>query len=223
MDEPDPGHRHLSHLFALHPSAQITPRGTPELARAARVSLERRLAHGSGQTGWSRAWVVSLWARLEEGDLAHEHLLALLTRSTAPNLFGLHPFDGHPLGAFQIDGHLGGTAGVAEMLLHSHAGEVHLLPALPAAWPAGRVSGLRARGAFEVDLGWRDGALQSATIRSALGGPCRVRAAGGIAVATLDGTPVAAEHPEPEVAVFPTGRGERYRLTPPVSPSAPLH
>ena len=167
-DEPDPGHRHISHLFALHPADQITLRGTPELARAARTSLERRLSSGSGHTGWSRAWIINFWARLEDGQKAWENVVALLAKSTLPNMLDTHP-------PFQIDGNFGGAAGMAEMILQSHASEIHLLPALPAEWPAGEIKGWRARGGVEIDMAWSGGHLQSATLRSANGGTFRVR------------------------------------------------
>jgi alpha-L-fucosidase 2 len=162
--ETEPGHRHISHLFALYPDHQITLRRTPELAQAVRAVLERRLAYGGGSTGWSRAWIVNCFARLEDGESAHENLLALMRRSTRMNLFDVCGMKANS--PFQIDGNLGGSAGIVEMLLQSHEGAVRFLPALPSAWPTGSFRGLRARGNIEVDCAWRNGKATVATLRA---------------------------------------------------------
>jgi hypothetical protein len=156
-DEWEPGHRHISHLYALHPSSQITLDGTPELAKAAKATLERRLSNGGGHTGWSRAWIINHYAKLWEGDTAHENLRLLLAGSTYPNLFDRHP-------PFQIDGNFGGCAAIAQMLVQSTSKRVVLLPALPTAWSAGCVRGLRIKGNAVIDLVWEEGELANCTI-----------------------------------------------------------
>ncbi|MEW6239078.1 MAG: glycoside hydrolase family 95 protein [Candidatus Omnitrophota bacterium] len=167
-DEPEPGHRHMSHLFGLHPGHSITLRGTPDLAQAAHKSLDFRLSHGGGHTGWSRAWIVNFWARFEEAEKAYENLQALFAKCTNPNLFDMHP-------PFQIDGNFGGAAGIAEMLLQSHDGEISLLPALPKAWNTGSFRGLKARGAYTVAARWNEGRLVEADVSAAQEGTCKLR------------------------------------------------
>lgn len=181
-DEVEPGHRHISQLFALYPADIISLHRTPELAKAARATLDRRLSYGGGHTGWSRAWIINMWARLFDGEKVGENVTALLSNSTSINMFDMHP-------PFQIDGNFGGGAGIAEALLQSHSGEICFIPALPKEWESGSVKGMKARGGFEVSFSWAGGKMQTAEIKSLCGNSCTVYSDAPIEI-HKDGKPV---------------------------------
>ncbi|MGX7829707.1 glycosyl hydrolase family 95 catalytic domain-containing protein [Actinokineospora sp. 24-640] len=206
--ETEPNHRHVSHLYGLHPSNQITKRGTPQLFEAARRTLQLR---GDAGTGWSLAWKINYWARMEEGGRAHELLRSLVTpERLAPNMFDLHP-------PFQIDGNFGATSGIAEMLLHSHNGELHLLPALPPAWPAGKVGGLRGRGGHTVGAAWSGGSARELTITPDRDGAVKVRGrvfTGAYELRDLtSGAAVQPERLEPDLIRFTGQARHTYRVS----------
>lgn len=206
-DEPEPGHRHMSHLFGVHPGNQISYLKTPDLAEAAKKSLEYRLSHGGGHTGWSRAWIINFWARFLEPEKAHENVQALLAKSTLPNLLDNHP-------PFQIDGNFGGTAGIAEMLIQSHEDVLALLPTLPSAWSKGRVTGLCARGGFEVDMQWDKGRLTDAEVRSKGGDDiCRIKFPANVKKAELStGTRTRVMEIEGGYSTFTLDRGKTAKI-----------
>jgi alpha-L-fucosidase 2 len=206
--ETEPNHRHVSHLYGLHPSNQITRRGTPQLFEAARRTLELR---GDAGTGWSLAWKINFWARMEDGARAHKLVRDLVTTERlAPNMFDLHP-------PFQIDGNFGATSGIAEMLLQSHNGELHVLPALPSAWPAGSVAGLRGRGGYTVGATWSAGQARELTVTPDRAGTVRVRSRMFTGTYQLvdqtSGTQVTPTKPETDLIEFSGQAGHLYRAT----------
>jgi alpha-L-fucosidase 2 len=203
IDDPKDQHRHNNHMVGVYPGRQIHPTTTPEFAQAAKVGL---VARGNGPTGWSKAWKVSIFARLLEADHAYSILSDLMATKVHGNLWTTHP-------PFQIDGNFGYASGVCEMLIQSHMGQIHLLPALPKVWSQGQVKGIRARGSFEFDIKWNKGKLTEALIRSEKGSDCTLRTTMPVIV-KQDGKKVKVKELEPGVVSFPTEAGKQYQVEP---------
>ena len=202
-DDPNDKHRHLSHLIAVHPGRQVSPLTTPGLAEAARVSMNAR---GDGATGWSKAWKISIWARLHDGNRAHKLLGEMLRGNVSDNLFDAHP-------PFQIDGNFGYASGVCEMLIQSHMGQIRPSAGLTRSVVRREIKGLRARGAFEVDMSWKDGRLSKAVIRSDKGSDCILRTGMPVSV-EQNGMKVQVLDIEHGVVSFPTEAGKQYQVLP---------
>ena len=203
-DEVEIGHRHISQLFALYPADLISPHTTPELSKSARATLERRLSHGGGHTGWSRAWIVNMWARLLDAEKVEENLGRLLANSTNDNLLDNHP-------PFQIDGNFGGTAGIVESIMQSYGGVIDLLPALPPSWESGIMKGIKAKGDFELSIEWKENTLISAEITSLHGQECVVRTHCDNYMITTNNSPVEYSV-EGDLIRFSTKAGEVYSI-----------